>query len=205
MKLLHVLLVVLVALSGSAATAATVDMEGYAPQGGTTVENGTTRIFGDFALYVGHGHYTDSADASVGNTRPDNGTDWLSVDSYDAIRLRSVAGTPFSIASFDATELSLNYSGRNDITATGFLAGGGQISQIFYTDLVPRDFETFYFSDLWTGLTSVYFHGGNRIAFDNIVVDLNPVPLPAALPMFGAGLGLFSLFGWWRRRRFVAA
>ena len=31
------------------------------------------------------------------------------------------------------------------------------------------------------------------------------VPLPAALPLFGAGLGLMSLFGSWRRRRPVAA
>ncbi len=70
MKLLHVLLVVLVALSSSAATAATVDMEGYAPQGGTTVENGTTRISGHFALYAGHGHSTYSSDASSRHTRP---------------------------------------------------------------------------------------------------------------------------------------
>ena len=31
------------------------------------------------------------------------------------------------------------------------------------------------------------------------------VPLPAALPLYGTGLGLFGLFGWWRRRRVMAA
>jgi hypothetical protein len=30
------------------------------------------------------------------------------------------------------------------------------------------------------------------------------VPLPASLPLYGTGLGLMGLFGWWRRRRAVA-
>ncbi|GAF69074.1 unnamed protein product [marine sediment metagenome] len=33
----------------------------------------------------------------------------------------------------------------------------------------------------------------------------SPVPLPAALPLYGTGLGLMGLFGWWRRRRAAAA
>ena len=34
---------------------------------------------------------------------------------------------------------------------------------------------------------------------------LSEVPLPAALPLYGTGLGLMALFGWWRRRRAVLA
>ncbi len=36
-------------------------------------------------------------------------------------------------------------------------------------------------------------------------VSVNPVPLPAALPLYATGLGLMGLFGWWRRRRAAAA
>lgn len=36
--------------------------------------------------------------------------------------------------------------------------------------------------------------------FDVDAVSVAAVPLPAALPLFGAALGLFGLFGWRRRR-----
>lgn len=32
-------------------------------------------------------------------------------------------------------------------------------------------------------------------------ISLTAVPLPAALPLFGTGLGLIGLFSWFRRRR----
>jgi hypothetical protein len=43
-----------------------------------------------------------------------------------------------------------------------------------------------------------------------LVVSLNgvgiaPVPLPAALPLFGSALAAMGIFRWWRRRRLVAA
>jgi hypothetical protein len=37
------------------------------------------------------------------------------------------------------------------------------------------------------------------------VISVDAVPLPAALPLYGTGLGLMGLFDWWRRRRVVAA
>jgi hypothetical protein len=42
---------------------------------------------------------------------------------------------------------------------------------------------------------------GWDISYD--ITGISPVPLPAALPLFGAGLGLMSFFGW-RRRRMAA-
>jgi hypothetical protein len=36
------------------------------------------------------------------------------------------------------------------------------------------------------------------------VAGASAVPLPAALPLFGTGLGVMGLFGWWKRRRAVA-
>jgi len=45
---------------------------------------------------------------------------------------------------------------------------------------------------------------GNVYELDTLLA-VNEVPLPAALPLYGTGLGLMALFGWWRRRRAVAA
>lgn len=44
------------------------------------------------------------------------------------------------------------------------------------------------------------------LAFDNFgaLATATPVPLPAALPLFAGGLGLFGLLGWRRKRRGVA-
>jgi len=42
----------------------------------------------------------------------------------------------------------------------------------------------------------------NRSA--NIVIDdiyVTTTPLPAALPLFGTGLGPMGFVGWWRKRR----
>ncbi|MHA1166072.1 MAG: PEP-CTERM sorting domain-containing protein [Alphaproteobacteria bacterium] len=35
--------------------------------------------------------------------------------------------------------------------------------------------------------------------------QLNIVPLPAALPLFGTGLGMLGFLGWRRRRKMAAA
>lgn len=40
---------------------------------------------------------------------------------------------------------------------------------------------------------------------DYAVAGISAVPLPAALPIFGTGLGLIGLLRWWRRRRVTVA
>jgi len=46
-------------------------------------------------------------------------------------------------------------------------------------------------------LTRAYI-GLTDLQYQNTLIA--ETPLPAALPLFGGGLGLMSLFGWWRRR-----
>ena len=36
-------------------------------------------------------------------------------------------------------------------------------------------------------------------------VNVSPIPLPAALPLFGTGLGIMGFIGWRRKRRIAAA
>jgi hypothetical protein len=35
--------------------------------------------------------------------------------------------------------------------------------------------------------------------------DVTPIPIPAALPLFGSALAAMGIFRWWRRRRLVPA
>jgi hypothetical protein len=39
------------------------------------------------------------------------------------------------------------------------------------------------------------------LALDNVSYGVAQTPLPAALPLFGTGLGLLGFVGWWRKRR----
>jgi hypothetical protein len=46
--------------------------------------------------------------------------------------------------------------------------------------------------------------GSRQFALDNVSVELNPTPLPAALPLFATGLGALGLIGWRRKRKQAA-
>ena len=55
----------------------------------------------------------------------------------------------------------------------------------------------------WTGNFAEYF-GGNPLR-GTLTADLAETPLPAALPLFGSGLGAMGLLSWWRRRHLASA
>ena len=47
----------------------------------------------------------------------------------------------------------------------------------------------------------------NGFSLDNLqysTAPVSPIPLPAALPLFGSALGLLGFLGWWRRRTAIA-
>ena len=58
---------------------------------------------------------------------------------------------------------------------------------------------------LWgaDGFTNGEYSGSN-IGLD-LRVHLSAVPLPAALPLFGTGLGIMGFIGWRRKRRMAAS
>lgn len=54
------------------------------------------------------------------------------------------------------------------------------------------------------GFASTYGHGFEAVDNAQFAGYASPTPLPAALPLFGSGLGLMGLLGW-RKKRKVAA
>jgi hypothetical protein len=46
---------------------------------------------------------------------------------------------------------------------------------------------------------------GDNSVFDDLTVVASPVPLPAALPFFAAGLGAMGFMGWRKRRKAAVA
>jgi len=111
---------------------------------------------------------------------------------------------PFSVQSIDLSELNGNRVA--DVNFTGQVSGAGTVMQTFTLDGVFGN-ETFLFNASFANLTSLSwvqispFH-----QFDNIVLNegggVSPVPLPAALPLMAAGLGLMGFVG--RRKKQAA-
>ena len=79
--------------------------------------------------------------------------------------------------------------------------GGGSVNQTFVLDNVFASAETFLFNAMFTNLVSLsWIQDPNFHTFDNIVVNpVSPVPLPAAVWLFGSAL--IGFVGLGRRRK----
>ncbi len=109
--------------------------------------------------------------------------------------LSTFSGVVFELDSFDLRYTNEIFSG----TVTGHLNGGAMVSQLVSSAGIIN------FDSTWMNLTSVdiIFQGDSfagqpgfaLIAVDNI--NLQAVPIPATVWLFGSGLGLL---GWIRRK-----
>jgi len=107
--------------------------------------------------------------------------------SNGLITLNRLDGSTFTLSSIDLSVL--HPSGTSPaVVFTGFLAGGGTVTQTF--NPTSFGFQTFVFSSAFSNLLSVTWRQGtdelNAHQFDNIVVS--SVPEPATMLLLGTGL-----------------
>lgn len=192
----------LVSMAG-AASAATVDFNDNPDDQyfiGSTVSDG----------YLASAISPMGTNDSIDGSGPSNGTvhldSWTNDSSTSAWSLSKIGGGVFSLSQFDFATPVDNYLGffgtsaSSLVTVTGFLFGGGTVSQDFSP--VVGTFQTFVLNGSFTGLTSVQFTANgnnNRGAYDNIVVQDGAVPEAATWAMFIAGFGMVGAVA--RRRR----
>ncbi len=124
---------------------------------------------------------------------------WCGVPFFDCendlITLTHNDGGTFDLLSLDASM----YAAPDGLTSvTGYYAAGGSISTEIA--LVNGVWNTFNFDAQWSNLVSVGIEGEDGAAYNNVIdnVVANVVPIPAAVWLFGSGLGLL---GWLRRRK----
>jgi hypothetical protein len=107
--------------------------------------------------------------------------------------------TQDGLVAFDLLSLELAVLNHGvDFALTGYFAGGGVISTTVFVS--SETLTIFELGGGWTNLQSLTIDplGGTNlaVAVDNIAVT-STVPVPAAVWLFGSGLGLLG----WRRRR----
>jgi hypothetical protein len=127
-----------------------------------------------------------SASFSVASGSTYFGLLWGSVDTYNTITFYNNGNQVGSLTGQDVVNLV------NNLITTG---GPGANTNWDYQGTVYANItSTLPFNQV------VMSSSGNSFEFDE-VATVSAVPLPAALPLFGAALGGIGGFGWWRKRK----
>jgi hypothetical protein len=115
----------------------------------------------------------------------------------------TITMTQDGLAAFDLFSLELARNNLDtDILLTGNFVGGGSISSTVFVDSVTL--TNYELGAGWTNLQSLTISPLNLSGFGNLAVAVDnisvasAVPVPAAVYLFGSGLGLL---GWFRRRQ----
>ena len=119
---------------------------------------------------------------------------WGENGSVSTISLANDSGLAFSLLSLDASSFT-NLAGQ--LTVIGTLQGGGTVQQILSLNSTLSTYSLIGM----TGLSGVdiSFDGAASFApFDLDNIQMNVVPIPAAVWLFGSAL--VGIMGWSRRR-----
>ena len=119
----------------------------------------------------------------------------------DTTTFKKIDNSIFSIYSIDLNELrvdgavSVEFSAITDTNAT--------INQKFDLDGSKATVQTFTFNALFSSIKQLTWDQGTAQLhqFDNLVTEINAVPLPAALPLYAGGLIAFGLTAYRRKRK----
>jgi hypothetical protein len=210
------LAILVAALDASASTLITFDdLSNPSEPAGDTIANGYAGLnWSNFVVLNATNYPIVSGNASgypAGIVSPNN----VAVNNFgNAATFSSPSGT-FNLLSFYATAA---WNDDMTLTITG-LRGGGVIDTT--SALIQTSGPSFFNLD-WLGIDTVTFEtsggvanpnfccggdvqGSRQFALDNVSVELNPTPIPAALPLFATGIGAIGLLGWRRKRKAQAA
>ncbi len=209
------------ALSGTAANAATFDFNYYGNNNyGTSfsyMQDGINLTLTPSTFNHNNGNTSTDSNDHLG--RWSNGIGLYSsygddhyVDGYD--------GNDMVIFSFD-TEVTLksvtlqrygsddDFSFYFDGTGDGDFNDAGD-SRFNEVDPIGWNNPSIYtFQQIWSGLTfgigAEGYHDGFKIKSISVDPTLSVVPLPAALPLYGAGMAVLGFMGWRRKKQAARA
>ncbi len=160
------------------------------------------------------GPYYSAAVEGIGSTNPE----FYSVGPVNDINLPNPAVLNYSVGGYNtfsflwgSVDGTLNNGSPwntlsfNDDAAT--VITGQQILDLGATANINASWVSI--TGFASAFTQVVFSANqNAFEFSNIQVSnsaVNPVPVPAALPLFGTGLAIMGLFGWRRKRKATQA
>ena len=135
---------------------------------------------------------------NLDNSSVNNGTvhlmDWTNNSSLTSVRMEATDGSTFSLFSFDFTSGYLNGSRQaTQLSVTGYSDQGIAIAnEVFSSNSYSYlNFTTLNVSTDFENLAYVVFDAtglNNRVGYDNIVVNEQPIPEPATFLLFGLGI-----------------
>ena len=101
---------------------------------------------------------------------------------------------------------TLSFYASKDGTGTPLfsLTGSSLLVQTYGHDLVNFQTPDGFFNSVVLSSTGYSFEFANLTAYDPPTVNVAVTPLPAALPLFGTGLGALGLIGWRRNKKVQA-